>query len=79
MKLALVFPGQGSQAVGMMQPFAESRAVRDVFAEASDTLRQDLVSTCTRCGLILEIHPFVDFGLQPWDCNPAEEETVQWH
>jgi [acyl-carrier-protein] S-malonyltransferase len=41
-KFALVFPGQGSQAVGMMQPFAESAAVRDVFAEASETLGQDL-------------------------------------
>lgn len=42
MKLALVFPGQGSQAVGMMQSFAESPAVRDTFAEASDVLKQDL-------------------------------------
>jgi [acyl-carrier-protein] S-malonyltransferase len=42
MKLALVFPGQGSQAVGMMQSFAESKPVRDTFAEASDVLRQDL-------------------------------------
>lgn len=41
-KLALVFPGQGSQSVGMMQAFAESRVVRDVFADASDTLDQDL-------------------------------------
>jgi [acyl-carrier-protein] S-malonyltransferase len=42
MTFALVFPGQGSQAVGMMQPFADSSAVRAVFAEASDTLGQDL-------------------------------------
>jgi [acyl-carrier-protein] S-malonyltransferase len=42
MKLALVFPGQGSQSVGMMQSFAESPAVRDTFAEASDVLKQDL-------------------------------------
>lgn len=41
-KLAFVFPGQGSQSVGMMQPFAESRAVKDVFAEAADALEQDL-------------------------------------
>ena len=41
-KLALVFPGQGSQAVGMMQGFAESAVVRDTFAEASDLLGQDL-------------------------------------
>jgi [acyl-carrier-protein] S-malonyltransferase len=42
MKLALVFPGQGSQAVGMLQSFAECRPVREVFAEAADILRQDL-------------------------------------
>ena len=42
MKFALVFPGQGSQAIGMMQPFAENRPVRDVFAEASEVLGQDL-------------------------------------
>lgn len=42
MKLALVFPGQGSQTIGMMQPFADTRVVRDTFAEASETLGQDL-------------------------------------
>lgn len=42
MKLALVFPGQGSQSVGMMQSFAEVSAVRDTFAEASEVLGQDL-------------------------------------
>jgi [acyl-carrier-protein] S-malonyltransferase len=42
LKLALVFPGQGSQSVGMMQSFADSRPVRDTFSEASDVLKQDL-------------------------------------
>lgn len=42
MTFAFVFPGQGSQSVGMMQPFADSGAVRAVFAEASATLGQDL-------------------------------------
>jgi [acyl-carrier-protein] S-malonyltransferase len=42
MKLALVFPGQGSQAVGMLQSFADSRPVRETFAEAADVLNQDL-------------------------------------
>jgi len=42
MKLALVFPGQGSQTVGMLQSFAGSKPVRDTFAEASDVLKQDL-------------------------------------
>ncbi len=35
------------------------------------------MSACTRCCLVLEIHPFVDFGLQPGDCNLTEEETVK--
>lgn len=42
MKLALVFAGQGSQAVGMLQSFTGSKPVRDTFAEASDVLEQDL-------------------------------------
>ncbi|MEO7727392.1 MAG: ACP S-malonyltransferase [Burkholderiales bacterium] len=42
MKLAMVFPGQGSQSVGMLASFAGSKPVRDVFAEAADVLQQDL-------------------------------------
>jgi [acyl-carrier-protein] S-malonyltransferase len=42
MKFSFVFPGQGSQSVGMMQPFADSKTVRAVFREASDALGQDL-------------------------------------
>lgn len=41
-KFAFVFPGQGSQSVGMMQAFAESDVVRGVFAEASESLGEDL-------------------------------------
>ena len=42
MTFALVFPGQGSQSIGMMQPFADSQVVRETFAEASESLGQDL-------------------------------------
>jgi [acyl-carrier-protein] S-malonyltransferase len=42
MSVAFVFPGQGSQQVGMMSGFAGHRAVRDTFAEASDALGEDL-------------------------------------
>jgi [acyl-carrier-protein] S-malonyltransferase len=42
MKLAVVFPGQGSQTVGMLQSFAGSTPVRDTFAEAADILHEDL-------------------------------------
>jgi [acyl-carrier-protein] S-malonyltransferase len=41
-KLAFVFPGQGSQSVGMMQGWGERAEVRSTFAEASDALGQDL-------------------------------------
>jgi [acyl-carrier-protein] S-malonyltransferase len=42
MKIAFVFPGQGSQAVGMMRTFAENKAVRETFEEASAVLKQDV-------------------------------------
>jgi [acyl-carrier-protein] S-malonyltransferase len=42
MKLAFVFPGQGSQAVGMMKGFDDHPAVRATFDEASSRLGQDL-------------------------------------
>ncbi len=41
-ELAFVFPGQGSQSVGMMQAFAGLRVIGDVFAEAAEALKQDL-------------------------------------
>ena len=42
MKLAFVFPGQGSQQVGMLNDFAANADVRAVFAEASAALGDDL-------------------------------------
>lgn len=42
MKLAFVFPGQGSQSVGMMQGWGDRAEVRSTFAEASEALGQDL-------------------------------------
>ena len=42
MKLAIVFPGQGSQAVGMLAGYAEHPLVRETFVEASQVLGQDL-------------------------------------
>lgn len=42
MTYAFVFPGQGSQSVGMMKGFEDSRAVRATFDEASETLGQDM-------------------------------------
>jgi len=42
MKLAIVFPGQGSQTVGMLAGYAEHPLVRETFVEASQVLGQDL-------------------------------------
>ena len=42
MKLAFVFPGQGSQQVGMMKNFTDFPEVRATFAEASAALGDDL-------------------------------------
>lgn len=42
MGFAFVFPGQGSQAVGMMAAYGDSPVVRETFAEASAALSQDL-------------------------------------
>ena len=39
---AFVFPGQGSQSVGMLDAWGEHPAVRDTLAEASSALGQDL-------------------------------------
>lgn len=39
---AFVFPGQGSQAVGMLADFAEDKVVTDTFAEASEVLGYDM-------------------------------------
>ena len=42
MSFAFVFPGQGSQSVGMMAPYGDAAVVRETFDEASDALGDDL-------------------------------------
>ena len=42
--LAFVFPGQGSQAIGMLNGFAGNAVVADTIAEASDALKVDLAT-----------------------------------
>jgi len=47
MAFAFVFPGQGSQSVGMLRSLAEAEPlVRETFAEASDALGYDLWKLC---------------------------------
>jgi [acyl-carrier-protein] S-malonyltransferase len=41
-KFAFVFPGQGSQAIGMLNGFADNAVVQNTIAEASDALQFDL-------------------------------------
>jgi [acyl-carrier-protein] S-malonyltransferase len=41
-KFAFVFPGQGSQAIGMLNGFADNETVRQTVVEASDALQFDL-------------------------------------
>lgn len=45
---ALLFPGQGSQYVGMTSRLADTRAVQEIFAVASDVLGYDLRALCLR-------------------------------
>lgn len=44
MKFAFVFPGQGSQSVGMLNAYGDVAPIRDTLAEASGALGQDLWS-----------------------------------
>ncbi|MGI4861810.1 MAG: ACP S-malonyltransferase [Janthinobacterium lividum] len=44
MNFAFVFPGQGSQSVGMLDAFAAHPVVRETVQEASDALGQDLAA-----------------------------------
>jgi [acyl-carrier-protein] S-malonyltransferase len=47
LKLAMMFPGQGSQSVGMLAALAAAQpVVRDAFAEASSALGYDLWALC---------------------------------
>lgn len=41
-QLAFLFPGQGSQSVGMLEDFADNTIVKQTFEEASDTLGYDV-------------------------------------
>lgn len=42
MKVAFIFPGQGSQSIAMMEGLEQLAVVRNTFAEASEVLGQDL-------------------------------------
>ncbi|PXW86785.1 [acyl-carrier-protein] S-malonyltransferase [Nitrosomonas sp. Nm84] len=44
MKFAFVFPGQGSQSIGMMNGYVDLPIIQETFQEASDILKQDFWS-----------------------------------
>jgi [acyl-carrier-protein] S-malonyltransferase len=46
-KLALFFPGQGSQSVGMMAGFGNNPVIKQTFTEASDILKTDFWTMAT--------------------------------
>ena len=48
MKLAMVFPGQGSQSVGMLKGYGGLPGVEQVRADASAALGADFLSSSTR-------------------------------
>ncbi|HQN65600.1 MAG TPA: ACP S-malonyltransferase [Methylophilus sp.] len=46
-KIALFFPGQGSQSVGMMAGFGDNQIIKNTFVEASDVLKTDFWKMAT--------------------------------
>lgn len=54
-KLALLFPGQGSQSVGMMSGFANSAAIENTFIEASNILGVDFWTMATESNELLNL------------------------
>lgn len=46
-KYAFLFPGQGSQSIGMMAGFRQAKIIRDTFTEASDILNTDFWAMAT--------------------------------
>lgn len=45
--IGFVFPGQGSQAVGMLKDVKDIPAVKEMLTKAQDVLGYDLLEVCT--------------------------------
>jgi [acyl-carrier-protein] S-malonyltransferase len=77
---AFLFPGQGSQSVGMMSGFGESSIVRDTFQEASDVLGVDFWKMATEANESINettnTQPIMlTAGVATWRAWQAESET----
>jgi [acyl-carrier-protein] S-malonyltransferase len=75
MKIAFVFPGQGSQSVGMLASFAGDSTVQSIVQRASDALGQDL-------GRLMAEGPAEELGLtvntQPCMLTAAYAMFAAW-
>ena len=54
-KLAIFFPGQGSQSIGMMAGFGDNTVIRETFTEASDILGVDFWAMVTEPNELLNL------------------------
>ena len=89
MRIAFVFPGQGSQSVGMMAGFDAHPAIRSTFDEASEVLEQDLwalVTTGPEADLNQTVNTqpvMLTAGVAVWrawnDASGAKPECVAGH
>jgi len=89
MRIAFVFPGQGSQSVGMMAGFDAHPAIRSTFDEASAVLGQDLwalVTTGPEADLNQTVNTqpvMLTAGIAVWrawnDAGGAKPECVAGH
>ena len=87
MKLAMMFPGQGSQSVGMLAALgAVVPVVRETFAEASSVLGYDLWELCQqgpeeRLSETERTQPaMLAAGIATWRAwvTPRRSGTVRW-
>ena len=80
MKKAIIFPGQGSQSIGMLDDFASQHPqVKVVFEQASDAIQQDLWSMTqndeTRLNQTIYTQPILlAAGIAFWQILVAEKD-----